>query len=457
MKTSVDEAIRVASTADLSRTLPSAALAPAVSGDRVLLVDDDGVARLLTSSALAARGWQVIEAEGGAQALALFDREQPDVVVLDALMPDIDGFATCEQLRRHHAGAHVPVLMLTGLDDERSIARAYEVGATDFFVKTTSQWTLLSERLRYLLRASRMRVELAESQAKLSKAQRIARLGSWEWNIGRRWIKLSEECFGICGLPRHDQGLADWFLWTRVLEEERPRLVRAYQDALAGKGDIDLECRIARPDGQVRVVHIEAEIDRSDTGQPLVLHGVMQDITERKQAEDQIRRLANYDSLTGLPNRRFFRDQFLAALDSARTRGALVALLFIDIDRRDRAAPGARAQRAGAALPADRRPAHPPARRRGGADALAARGPAAAAGRVHPDRRGDRTDLPDGRVGGRRGAAAGAPLARRAACPSPTVSVNIHARHLEQPELARSACPRRSTPPAWSRRRSSSS
>jgi predicted signal transduction protein with EAL and GGDEF domain/DNA-binding response OmpR family regulator len=333
MKTSVHEATRVASTADLSRTLPIATLAPTVSGDRVLLVDDDGVARLLTSSALAARGWQVIEADGGAQAIALFDRERPDVVVLDALMPDIDGFATCEQLRRHHAGAHVPVLMLTGLDDERSIARAYEVGATDFFVKTTSQWTLLSERLRYLLRASRMRVELAESQANLSKAQRIARLGSWEWNIGRRWIKLSEECFGICGLPRHDQGLADWFLWTRVLEDERPRLVRAYQDALAGKGDIDLECRIARPDGQVRVVHIEAEIDRSEAGQPLVLHGVMQDITERKQAEDQIRRLANYDSLTGLPNRRFFRDQFLAALDSAHARGSLVALLFIDIDR----------------------------------------------------------------------------------------------------------------------------
>ncbi len=333
MKISVDEATHVASTADLSRTLPIAALTPAVSGDRVLLVDDDGVARLLTASALAARGWQVIEADGGAQALALFDREQPDVVVLDALMPDIDGFATCEQLRRHHAGAHVPVLMLTGLDDERSIARAYEVGATDFFVKTTSQWTLLSERLRYLLRASRMRVELAESQAKLSKAQRIARLGSWEWNIGRRWIKLSEECFGICGLPRHDEGLADWFLWTRVLEDERPRLVRAYQDALAGKGDIDLECRVARPDGQVRVVHIEAEIDRGETGQPLVLHGVMQDITERKQAEDQIRRLANYDSLTGLPNRRFFRDQFLAALDGARARSSLVALLFIDIDR----------------------------------------------------------------------------------------------------------------------------
>ena len=312
---------------------PARAATSMAAGDRVLLVDDDGVARLLTASALAARGWQVIEAEGGAQALALFASAQPDVVVLDALMPDIDGFATCEQMRRTPDGAHVPVLMLTGLDDESSIARAYEAGATDFFVKTTSQWTLLSERLRYLLRASRMREELAESQAKLSKAQRIARLGSWEWHLARRWVKLSDESFAICGLARHEDGLADWLLWTRIVEDDQALLVRAYQDALAGNGQIDLECRLARPDGQVRVVHVEAEIDRNEAGEAIAVHGVVQDITERKQAEDQIRRLANYDSLTGLPNRRYFRDQFQAALENARRRGSQVALLFADIDR----------------------------------------------------------------------------------------------------------------------------
>src|SRR4029450_13038579 len=68
--------------------------------DLVLLVDDDPVARLLTASALAERQWRVIEADGGAVALELFAANQPDVVVLDALMPDIDGFVTCEKLRR---------------------------------------------------------------------------------------------------------------------------------------------------------------------------------------------------------------------------------------------------------------------------------------------------------------------------------------------------------------------
>ena len=301
--------------------------------DLVLLVDDDPVARLLTASALAERQWRVIEADGGGHALELFGAHLPDVVVLDALMPDMDGFVTCERLRRLNGGEHVPVLMLTGLDDEPSIARAYEAGATDFFVKSTTQWTLLSERLRYMIRASRMREELAESRAKLTKAQRIARLGSWEWNIAARWVKLSEECFPIAGLPRQDDGLADWFVWSRVVEDERARIEMLFREALASTGQMKFECRIARPNGQIRVVHMEAEVDRDEGGRAVAVHGVIQDITERKHAEDQIRQLANYDSLTGLPNRRFFRDQFGSALERARTSGTAVGVLFIDLDR----------------------------------------------------------------------------------------------------------------------------
>jgi diguanylate cyclase len=139
----------------------------------VLLVDDDAIVRMLTAAGLAERGWQVIEADGGARALQLFEQERPQVVALDAVMPDLDGFATCEQLRRLPGGAHVPVVMLTGLDDEQSIGRAYDVGATDFFVKTPGRWTLLSQRLRYLTRASRVREELVRSRADLLKVQRI--------------------------------------------------------------------------------------------------------------------------------------------------------------------------------------------------------------------------------------------------------------------------------------------
>ena len=147
--------------------------ATAADGGTVLLVDDDAIVRMLTAAGLAERGWRVIEADGGARALQLYQQERPHVVALDAVMPDLDGFATCERLRRLPGGAHVPVVMLTGLDDEQSIGRAYDAGATDFFVKTPGRWTLLSQRLRYLTRASRVREELARSRADLLKVQRI--------------------------------------------------------------------------------------------------------------------------------------------------------------------------------------------------------------------------------------------------------------------------------------------
>jgi len=149
----------------------AAAQAQSSSADlgTVLLVDDDGIVRMLTAAGLAERGWRVVEADSGARALELFERERPQVVALDAVMPELDGFATCERLRRLASATHVPVIMLTGLDDEQSIGRAYDAGATDFFVKTPGRWTLLSQRLRYLTRASRVREELARSRADLLK------------------------------------------------------------------------------------------------------------------------------------------------------------------------------------------------------------------------------------------------------------------------------------------------
>ncbi len=178
--------------------------------DTVLLVDDDPVMRMLTAAALAERGWRVVEADGGDAALERFAAECPKVVVLDALMPPPDGFATCERMRRLACGQHVPILMLTGLDDESSVARAYEAGATDFFVKSSGQWMLLSERLRYLLRAAHTREELLDSQEKLSKAQRIARLGSWEWDFRQRSIRVSDEFRAVAGFGPEDRAPSIW-------------------------------------------------------------------------------------------------------------------------------------------------------------------------------------------------------------------------------------------------------
>ena len=154
-----------------------------VAQPRLLLVDDDEVNLLLTSIALRERGFAVTEVASGQQALDTLAGWQPDVVVLDALMPGMDGFDTCRELRKLPGCVSLPVLMLTGLDDDASINHAYEVGATDFFVKS-NQWSLLDGRLRYLLRSSRTRIELERSENSLARAQDLARMGSFEWFVG---------------------------------------------------------------------------------------------------------------------------------------------------------------------------------------------------------------------------------------------------------------------------------
>jgi len=132
----------------------------------VLVVDDGITIRLLVREALEQAGFAVEEASDGHQALAMFRRLKPDMVLLDVMMPELDGFQTCAALRQFPAGEHIPIVMLTGLEDEVSIRRAYEVGATDFITKPIN-WVLLGHRVRYLLRASRAITELRQSEEAL--------------------------------------------------------------------------------------------------------------------------------------------------------------------------------------------------------------------------------------------------------------------------------------------------
>lgn len=144
---------------------------------RVLVIDDDGVARLLAREALEQSGWMVEEAENGRLGLEAFVRQCPDLVLLDILMPEMEGFAVCTELRRLPEGLHVPVLIMTGLEDYQSITQAYDVGATDFIVKPING-LLLGHRVRYMLRASQAMRDLRDSQSKLVQARDAALEGA---------------------------------------------------------------------------------------------------------------------------------------------------------------------------------------------------------------------------------------------------------------------------------------
>ncbi len=330
----------------------------AAERSKVLLVDDDEVTLLLTAEALRERGFELVEAASGEQLLAMLNDWTPDIVVLDAMMPGLDGFATCQALRALAGFEHMPVLMLTGLDDEASINRAYQVGATDFLVKST-QWSLLAGRLRNLLRSSRTRLELERSKSKLARAQDLARMGSFDWRnaggpaaaaaaaahaaaSGRSGasfgaalgasLVLAPEALRVFGLgPQEVVTLRR--LVRMVPMPERRGLTRVLAEVQTHSKVLAIDVPVDMPDGRQRIVHIEAEPEFNEHGLPVGYTGIVQDVTDRRVAEDRIRHLANFDALTGLPNRRQLIWRTERALDHARRLGHQAAMLLIDLDR----------------------------------------------------------------------------------------------------------------------------
>ena len=132
----------------------------------ILIVDDDPIVCSLMRAALESEGYAVIEAGDGEEGCRLFECHRPQLLIADVVMPRMDGFEMCRELRRRPQSAHLPILMATGLDDLNSITRAYEVGATDFISKPIN-WPILSHRVRYTLRASRAFEELRQSRERL--------------------------------------------------------------------------------------------------------------------------------------------------------------------------------------------------------------------------------------------------------------------------------------------------
>ena len=126
----------------------------------LLVVDDQSVMRLMLRRALERDGYRVVEAADGQTAMAEFVKHQPDMLLLDAVMPGMDGFEVCQWLREQPDGERCPCLLITGLNDDASVDRAFAAGATDFIPKPI-HWAVLRQRVRLLLQASLREYHLA--------------------------------------------------------------------------------------------------------------------------------------------------------------------------------------------------------------------------------------------------------------------------------------------------------
>jgi predicted signal transduction protein with EAL and GGDEF domain/CheY-like chemotaxis protein len=288
---------------------------------RVLIADDDEVALLLTQSALESGGFDVLRVEDGAAAVDTFAAERPDCVILDVMMPRMDGFAACRAIRAGPAGADVPVLIMTSRDDVDAVARAYDSGATDFASKGLSS-RLLIERVRFLLREYQSRRALIISRSRLRMVQEMARVGHWEVDGVGRSMHVSRLVRSLLASNKDAGGhLAQ--LVAALRASDGPKLLDAFRRWQATRSPFRLETRLRT--GQH--LHIQGVTTQgSDSGDAATLTLAVQDITALRRAQRQAHRLANFDALTGLPNRRQFLDM-LAREIANRSSGAPLAVL----------------------------------------------------------------------------------------------------------------------------------
>ena len=291
---------------------------------RILVVDDEPVTRMITESVLAAQGFIVEAAESAEVALQMLaDGFAPQVILLDVIMPGMSGYEACRRLRADPRFEHLPIVMLTALDDQKSIDEAYFSGATDFITKPLNM-PLLPHRIRYLLRSAMTFQQLLESRETLINTQKIARLGDWELDGTGALVNCAEQYRALLGIGRLPRPAAA--LLARVHQEDCAGLEAARSGLLKGF-PYQLDYRVTAADGSVAHLH-EVGYPKPGAGGG---YGYTQDITQRVVAEEQVRRLAWYDPHSGLLNRSRIGELTAREMSGPEGSPLPLGLLFIQL------------------------------------------------------------------------------------------------------------------------------
>jgi len=169
---------------------------------RILVVDDERFMRMQVRQVLQRDGYDVFEAESGEQAIEYFDQQKPDLVLLDGMMPDMDGFECCRRLRARPGAERLPVLMITGLDDRSSIEQAFAAGAEDFVTKPV-HWDVLRQRLRRAFERIQLvdRLECSnrelERLAGIDQLTQVANRRALDQTLVREWRRCARNSLSL--------------------------------------------------------------------------------------------------------------------------------------------------------------------------------------------------------------------------------------------------------------------
>ncbi len=302
-----------------------------IKNSLAMVVDDDSSLRIVMSAALKKIGLDVIDAGGGNQAIELFKSEKPDIILLDVMMPEIDGFAVCKKIREQPDGQFVQILMVTGLEDVDSTQKAFDVGANGFVTKPMNH-TMLGQRVLYMLRAGSAFRELHISQNQLAKTQELAKIGNWQIDFKSDEFNCSSEACILLGLGSNDDRPLLEHFFSTIVPQDRQRVKQTLEKAIEDKKSTSIEYQICSSDTDKKYILNKSQMIYDEQSHPVMMLGIVQDVSQLKQAEEEIRFLAFYDGLTGLANRMLFMDRLEQTIEGATRHKKHFALLFLDLD-----------------------------------------------------------------------------------------------------------------------------
>lgn len=293
----------------------------------ILVVDDTPANLEVAVSHLEESGYRVLVAQGGEEALSRARRVQPDLILLDVMMPGIDGFETCRRLKKLEAVEDVPVVFMTALTETEDKVTAFGAGGVDYVTKPFQIEELLARvRTHLALRTAQLRLQASEIRYR--RLFETSRDGILLVDLERdRVTDVNASLIEMLGLPREDivgkrpQELAvlrdapgQLGLGRLLLHEQVPNEHWALQRSDGTSFDVELRTNAYQVNG-TRMVQCN-----------------LRDITERKQAETRIRYLALHDALTSLPNRVLLQDRLTQAIHVGRRHGEGLAVMMLDLD-----------------------------------------------------------------------------------------------------------------------------
>lgn len=298
-----------------------------------ILAIDDNPENLVVLGAALRQDFDFQFASSGPTGIELAEASEPDLILLDVMMPEVDGFETCRRFKANPKLADIPIIFITAMSDMETEASGLGLGAADYIAKPFKS-ELVKLRVRNIIQLTRITKELKESEERLQLVMNATGEGIWDWRIGCDEVLHNAAWCEMLGLDQQ-QLTHPLDLFTQLIHPDDLQGVQEKLASAVKTGEIYVsEHRLRHAAGQYVWVADRGRVaSRSSEGEPLRMVGSIKNIDERKQNEASIYQLAFYDPLTNLPNRRLLLDRLQQSMLKNKREKSFGAVMFLDLDR----------------------------------------------------------------------------------------------------------------------------